>query len=659
MISNGNKPFRILIVDDNEPIHTDFKRSLSGESDAATDLTAMEDAMFGTSTKAASSQRTTYRIDSALQGEQAFNMVRDAHAAGDRYALAFVDMRMPPGWDGLKTIEQCWSVDADVQVVICTAYSDYSWDEITARLGRTDRLLILRKPFDPVEVCQMAASLCEKYKLNGLAKIKQHELEELVQIRTAQLQEAMQQDRLRLDLLESLVEQRTTELRHAALHDKLTGLPNRSMICDRLVTAVERSEADPNYKFAVMFLDLDNFKLVNDTLGHEVGDKLLTDVARRISGSLRTQDSVDSARGLTAARLGGDEFVILLEDLKEHSDAEVVAGRVMYALSVPHELNGRQVRCGASIGITTNAASYTNVEQLLRDADIAMYQAKAEKNRYIVFTPDMHSRIVARVSLEDEIRRGLERDEFCLFYQPIVSLVSGELVGFESLLRWNHPQRGLVGPDQFIPLAESTGLIHEMGLWSIEATAKQIVAWNAKFPGRKIPINVNLSTRQLIEPTLLDGLRKILARTGVDSSQVIMEITEGFLAEELSVAEELLVALREMHIKTYIDDFGVGHSSLGRLPKLQIDGIKIDRMFLKEVSAKRKYAAIINAIINLAHHMDVSIVAEGIESVDQVALLQTLGCEKGQGYYFSRPVSVEQAEPYFTENWRLKHVLAA
>ncbi len=653
MKSSPQTEARILLVDDHKEIHLDFKRSLAGDQTNGA-LAAMEVEMFGSApSKGMPGRRVSYRIDSATQGEQAFKMVGNAVEINDRYALAFVDMRMPPGWDGLQTIERIWSVDPEIQVVICTAYSDYSWDDIVARLGRTDKLLILRKPFDPVEVCQMADSLCEKHRLGGLARIKQVELEDLVRLRTGQLEESIRKDRLRLDLLESLVDQRTSELRYAAMHDRLTGLPNRSMICDRLTAAVTRSELDRDYKFAVMFIDLDDFKLVNDTLGHAAGDRLLMNVARCLTRTLSSATDIGDDESLTAARLGGDEFVILLENLKDHADAEVIAGRIMTAMAEPHQLEGRQVHCVASIGITTNSTAYSNVEQLLRDADIAMYRAKEEKNRFVVFMPEMHSKIVARVSLEDEIRSGLDRNEFELYYQPIVSLTDGTIAGFESLLRWNHPQRGVVLPDHFLPLAETTGLILPLGRTLLRQAAEQIVKWTAKFPHSNVPINLNLSSRQLMDPALIGDLRSILDATGADGSKLVLEITEGFLAEELAVAERLLVALREMKVRTHIDDFGVGHSSLGRLPRLPIDGIKIDRSFLTEVNGRRKYAAIINAIINLAHHMDLSVVAEGIESIDQVALLQTLDCDNGQGYYFSRPVSAEQAEVYFHENWRL------
>lgn len=644
----------LLVVDDNALIHEDFRRALQHSVSARTaELDALESDLFGDPGSKSVAGQVSYRIDCASQGEDAFALVQSAIADGDPYQLAFVDMRMPPGWDGLQTIEACWSVDPNLHIVICTAYSDYSWDEIQTRLGRSDKLLILRKPFDPVEVSQLALALTEKWRLSRSAAARESELEQQVRERTAQLEEALKQDRLRLDLLEAVVEQRTTDLRHAALHDTLTGLPNRSMLSDRLSVALHRCRLDPKERFALLFLDLDDFKLVNDTLGHGAGDSLLKQVASRISQSIRSSDSERQDDGTIAARLGGDEFVVLLQGLHKFADAEAVAHRLLSVLRLPYELGDRRVRCSVSIGLTTSAGNYTDVESILRDADIAMYEAKSSKNRYTCFNAEMHRDVVARVSLEDELRTGLEAGQFELYYQPIVSLINGTLCGFESLIRWNHPTRGIVGPDLFIPLADRTGLIRPIGLWSVEQAARQSVLWQKQFPNLHVPINVNLSARQLEDDTLASEIRKRITDAGADPSRLILEITEGSLSAEKGGGERFISSLKAMNLKTYIDDFGTGYSSLGRLPRLQIDGIKIDRLFISEAGNVRKYAAIINAIVNLGRHMEANVVAEGVESLEQVALLQTLECERAQGYYFSRAVPSAEAERFFTETWTI------
>jgi diguanylate cyclase (GGDEF)-like protein len=649
--------YRILIVDDNEQIQADFRRALAAEaSEEASELADIEQSLFGNASPSGGRHVwAEYRIESALQGEEGCQSVRAAVAAGDPFQLAFVDMRMPPGWDGLKTIEACWGVDRNLHIVICTAYSDYSWDEIQARLGRSDRLLILRKPFDPVEVSQIAAAMTEKWRLAQQAMRQTAELEERVRQRTDQLEQALKADRLRLDLLEAVVEQRTSDIRHAAMHDALTGLPNRSMLSDRLSRALARYREDPCARFAVLFLDLDDFKLVNDTLGHNAGDALLREVANRISQSIRTSDRDDDANFPTiAARLGGDEFVVLLQGLRKFADAEVVAQRLLSVLRQPYHVEGRQVRCGVSIGVTTCAGGYADVEQILRDADIAMYKAKStNKNRYVVFAPRMHRDVVERVSLEADIRKGLEAQQFVLHYQPIVSLVTGALAGFESLVRWNHPTRGMISPDSFIPLAEATGLIRPLGLWAIEHASRQVVKWTRQYPDLRIPVSVNLSTRQLDDEALVPEIDRRLKSTGVDPSRLVLEITEGSLEHGKRGGDRLLTSLRALQIQVYIDDFGMGYSSLGRLPQLPIDGLKIDRVFISEAGGMRKYAAILNAIVNLARHMDASIVAEGVESIEHVALLQALDCEKAQGFYFSPAVPAEQTERFFRENWQI------
>jgi diguanylate cyclase (GGDEF)-like protein len=649
------KPYRILIVDDNDEIHEDFRRALCADT-GSSELAGIERALFGgPSSLDAVNGRPHYRIDSARQGEDGYQLVRAAVTGADPYQLAFVDMRMPPGWDGLQTIEACWDADPTLQVVICTAYSDYSWDEIRARLGRSDRLLILRKPFDPIEVSQVSAAMTEKWRLSRLAETYTAELEEKVRQRTAQLEQALKQDRLRLDLLEAVVEQRTSDLRHAAMHDTLTGLPNRSLLSDRLSRALQRYREDPQARFAVLFLDLDDFKLVNDTLGHNAGDMLLKEVAARISQSIRSPEVRDEDDcGTVAARLGGDEFVVLLRGLRKFADAEVVAQRLLSVLRLPYQVEGRQVRCGVSIGVTTSARGYSDVEQILRDADIAMYAAKAgNKNRYVVFSPAMHKDVVERVSLEAEIRKGMENGQFVLHYQPIVSLVDGSLAGFESLIRWNHPTRGLIGPDSFIPLAETTGLIRPLGLWAIEQAARQAVQWTRQYPHLHLPVSVNVSTRQLEDDNLVYEIRKRLDATEVDPSRLVLEITEGSLEHEKRDGKRALASLRALKLKIYIDDFGIGYSSLGRLPQLPIDGIKIDRTFISEANGIRKFAAILNAIVNLGRHIDASVVAEGVESIEHVALLQALDCEKAQGFYFSPAVPAEQTERVFREKWQI------
>ncbi|QOV91247.1 putative bifunctional diguanylate cyclase/phosphodiesterase [Humisphaera borealis] len=642
---------RILLIDDNPQIHEDYRRCLA-DPVVASELDAMESELFGTAAKP-SEQRPAFELQSAMQGEEALKLVEASLQRQSPFAVAFVDMRMPPGWDGLQTIEAIWAVDPRIQIVICTAYSDYSWDEITARLGRTDRLLILRKPFDRVEVCQLAAALTEKWSLTAIANRRREELEELVRERTSQLEQALRQDRLRLDLLEAVIEQRTAELRHAATHDKLTGLSNRSMLSDRLAHAIVRSHADRQRRWALLFLDLDDFKLVNDTLGHKAGDSVLVGVSQRLMAALRSGDVVVRASESMAVRLGGDEFVVLLENIRGVEDAEVVARRLLATLNLPHNVLERPVTCSASIGITTSEQLYEQVEDAVRDADIAMYRAKTEKNRYVVFDSTMHDQVVERVAMETELRQAIDRNQIALHYQPIVRLNDGELVGFEALMRWTHPTRGSIPPSRFIPVAEQCGVIRNLGLWSLDQAVRQVADWRHRFSSTPMTISVNLSPRQLADPTLVGEIRQIVGKSTAIASSLILEVTEGFLADDSTRAEDLLRSLTELGFHCYIDDFGTGYSSLSRLPKLPISGVKVDQCFVQRASQERKYAAVVNAVVNLSRNMDAVVVAEGLQTLEHVALLQALDCDQGQGFYFAPALPVDMAEQFIKDRpWR-------
>jgi diguanylate cyclase (GGDEF)-like protein len=417
---------------------------------------------------------TVFEIDSAMQGEEGLAKVEAANKIGRPYCMAFVDMRMPPGWDGVQTIEAIWKIDPDIQIAICTAYSDYSWDQIIRRLGWTDRMLVLRKPFDRIEAAQLATALSEKWALSRQVRNKMSELE-------------------------GIVAERTAELEQAALHDRLTGLPNRTLLLERLGAALSRSKRDDKYSFAVMFMDLDRFKVVNDSLGHARGDLLLKIIAERLTESLRGSDAIARNAIATPARLGGDEFIIMLEPVRSVDDAVRVAERLQTALSEPYDLEGHEVLTSVSIGITTSATPYSDAEAILRDADIAMYRAKAGgKGRHVIFDQQMHEQAMQRLTAESDLRRAVERHELFLEYQPIMSLQTGTIVGFESLVRWNHPHRGRISPAEFIPLAEETGLIVPMGAWVLEQSCRQLADWRKHVPtAPELHIAVNLSRRQL------------------------------------------------------------------------------------------------------------------------------------------------------------------
>lgn len=428
------------------------------------------------------------------------------------------------------------------------------------------------------------------------------------------------------------------QLLYDALHDSLTGLPNRALFMDRLEQELKRTKSQSTYLFAVLFLDLDRFKVVNDSMGHLVGDKLLVEIARRLENCVRPTDTV--------ARLGGDEFTILLENIADVEIATKVAEKIYKSLTVPFSLENYELFTTASIGIALSSHGYEKPEDILRDADLTMYSAKERgKARYEVFDRSMHTRAIQRLHLENDLRRGIEREEFTVYYQPITSLSTGKISGFEALARWNHPKRGFISPGEFIPIAEETGLIIPLGNWLMEEACQQLRTWQIKYPEyTPITISVNLSGKQLRESNLIEYIDRILAKTQLPSNTLKLEITESILMENLDAATQTLIELRKRKIKLSIDDFGTGYSSLSYLHRFPVDTLKIDRSFINEIKSGQENSAIVKAIVTLAHMMNMDVVAEGIENTAQLDQLKLLNCEHGQGYYFSRPLSREEAE---------------
>lgn len=447
------------------------------------------------------------------------------------------------------------------------------------------------------------------------------------------------------------------QLLHHALHDSLTGLANRALFMDRLQQAIERSKRLPDYKFAVLFLDLDRFKILNDSLGHIVGDQLLIGIARRLEACLRSVDTI--------ARLGGDEFTILLEGIRGADDADSLAERIHQALQAPFNLEGQEVFTSASIGIALSETGYDCPADLLRNADTAMYRAKTlGRSRHALFDTAMHKRAMALLQLETDLRRVVtgsdlltrQTEEFRLYYQPIVALATGKLVGCEALIRWFHPERGLIAPAEFIPLAEDTGLIVPLGQWILTQACSQLRQWQQQFA--MIPplsVSVNLSTKQFSQPSLIEQIRQLLLQTELHSSQLNLnlklEITESAIMENTELAQTMLEQLKAMGVQLLIDDFGTGYSSLSYLHRFPIDTVKIDQSFVSQMSSDHESAEIVRAIVTLAHNLGMTVIAEGIETAEQLSQLRSLGAEYGQGYFFAQPLSSEaiagllQSEP--------------
>jgi diguanylate cyclase (GGDEF)-like protein/PAS domain S-box-containing protein len=432
---------------------------------------------------------------------------------------------------------------------------------------------------------------------------------------------------------EEVTERKRVEERllHDALHDVLTGLPNRLFFMERLAQAMARAKRHSEQTFAVLFMDLDRFKLVNDSLGHPAGDELLGGVARRLLGCLRPSDTV--------ARFGGDEFAVLLEDLKGPAGATRVAERIQGAVATPFSLGGHEVFTGASIGIALPSGLEETPEELLQNADTAMYRAKASRDsRCEVFDWGMHAELLERLQTEMGLRRAVERGEFRLHYQPIVSLRTGRIAGFEALLRWEHPERGLLAPAAFMEVAEETGLILPMGRWVLAEACRALRGWQAEFPGVPLSVSVNLSVRQLRQEGLADEVRATLEETGVDARALKLEITESVIMEKAEAATATLEALRALGVQLHMDDFGTGYSSLSYLHRLPLHALKVDRSFVGRMDGDFRTGQLVRTIIPLAHTLGLAVVAEGVETASALGILRGLRCEYAQGYYFSLPL---------------------
>jgi diguanylate cyclase (GGDEF)-like protein len=443
-------------------------------------------------------------------------------------------------------------------------------------------------------------------------------------------------------VIEDVTERKKAEERllHDAFFDGLTGLPNRALLLDRLDRVIARSKRREDYHCAVLFMDLDRFKVVNDSLGHSVGDKLLISVAGRLHECLRSEDTV--------ARLGGDEFVVLLEDLKELSQATSIADRIREELSRPHDLNGQKVFTSGSIGIVMTVQGYNQPADVLRDADIAMYGAKlAGKDRYQIFDPAMRELALTRMQLEVELRQALAREELRVHFQPILEMDSGKPFGFEALIRWEHPQRGIISPAEFLPILEETGLIIQAGRWVMKEACKTARQWNRKHSDLEpLTISVNLSGREFTHPELEDSLKEALEESELDPACLTVEITESVIMSDPEQARHVLQRLGSLGLQIHLDDFGTGYSSLGKLGQFHIDKLKIDRTFIRQIEGKRGEAAIVEAILQLARNLAMGVIAEGVETQQQFNYLREKGCPYYQGYYIAEPMSKPEAEAF-------------
>lgn len=593
--------FRIIVIDDNPEIYHDFVKILA--SSAASTLDRLSTELFGVKTTEFTLPQ--FKIDSATQGQEGVTLIEKAINEKQPYALAFVDIRMPPGWDGIETIKRIWQIDQDIQIVICTAYSDYSWEETISNLGQTDNLLILKKPFDNIAVRQLACALTKKWQL---------------------IQDARQTSSRHSKL--------ERELQHQATHDALTRLPNRVLLLERLRQTIKNSDQE-NIHFALLFIDLDRFKLINDSLSHAVGDELLQAVAGRLLSIIRPED--------TLARLGGDEFVIVIANLAKEEQIVAKADRVLKIFQEPFRVAGRDLMITASIGISFYPKDGKSADVLLRNADAVMYQAKIHgANNFQFYSTEMHEQSEEKLNQEAQLQEAITKGEFFLYYQPQFDLLKQNVTAVEALLRWNHPQKGVVLPLDFIPLAEETGLVVAIGEWALRTACAQNKAWqDAGLP--PVRIAVNITAQQFKQPNLSKMVNDILKETQLKPEYLELELTESVILNDAEVIE-VIHELKSLGITITVDDFGTGYASLNFLKKVPLDRLKIDGSFIQHIKSTGDDEVIIRAIIAMAKNLGLTVLAEGVETQNQLNFLKNNDCSEAQGFYFSKPLPKEELE---------------
>ncbi|RFP10949.1 EAL domain-containing protein [Duganella sp. BJB488] len=731
---------RILLIDDLPSIHVDFRKILTPPGNAGA-LDAMEAGLFGME---AMTPAPDFELDSAYQGDEAVAMVEQALRCGRPYALAFVDMRMPPGPDGLETIELLWQRDTALQIVICSAYTDYSWRNVLTRLNCGDRLLILKKPFDNIEVYQLASTLSAKWEATRRLLLHLEQMEATVQERTSDLRNEVQvrlraETALRLrnramestvnaivitsfsqreatieyvnpaferitgyavgevigrdmrflqgddrdqdglqELREAMQSQREghavlrnyrkdgslfwnelyiapvcneegkvdhyvgvmnditaardyqRQLEHQANYDILTDLPNRALLQDRMAQAIAHAQR-AHERLAVLWIDLDRFKYVNDTFGHAVGDALLKDVSARLKMALRGSDTV--------ARVGGDEFVAMVLQLDKPLEAGIIGRQLLATISLPFHFGGLELQVGASIGVSIYPEDGITAEILLKHADAAMYNVKERGRNDVEFhTLAMSVHVQQRATLENALRLALGRGELRLDYQPKIHVKTGQMRGVEALLRWHHPEHGILSPASFVPLAEDTGLIVVIGEWVLRTACVQVRAWHAA-GHLDLSVSVNVSARQFRQPNLANTIAGILAETGLEARYLELELTESVIMQDSDGVIETLRALKTIGVTLSLDDFGTGYSSLSYLKRFPIDIVKIDQSFIRDVTSDPGDASLTKAIITMAHSLGLKAIAEGVETEGQLGFLASQQCDEVQGYLFSHPVA--------------------
>jgi len=604
-------PVRILVADDEPRVRSTYQEVLAdaqvSENQPAIDR--LRARVLGRAAAAAPPPvvaPTRFEVVTCEGAEAAVAAVREALQAGQPFAVAFLDMRMPPGPDGLWAAQQLRALDPGLELVLCTAYSDVDPADIARRVPPAEKLFYLEKPFHPFEVRQMATALGSKWAAErGLARL--------------------------------------------AYFDSLTGLSNRASI-HRQVDAALDAAREQSRGLTLLYIDLDNFKRINDTLGHGIGDELLCVVAERLRRSLRASDEVARmaapSKNDELARLAGDEFCALLPDTADAAGAAVAAERILRNLSQPVRLGMHDILVTPSIGVAVFPTDGSNAEELFRHADLAMYFAKRQgAGRVAFYDATMSAVALQRMTIEINLRTALEKQELCLYYQPQFQLETGLISGMEALIRWNNSELGAVPPNEFIPVAETTGLILPIGEWVLRTACAQLKAWQQE-GSPELRMAVNVSAVQFTHPEFPAQVARVLEETGVDPTCLELEVTESVIMEDESGAAGTLAKLKQLGVSLSIDDFGTGYSNLARLREFPVDRLKVDRSFVRQISTRSNDRTITDAILAMARKLQIDVVAEGVEDFSQLLHLQEQQCDFAQGFLLSRPMPSNEARQF-------------
>ncbi|GEM_PF-5996803 len=599
---------RVLVVDDDPSVHHEFRMTLERTSARGPGLAGVYGAFVG------------FKVDVAAEGEEALGLALAAVEEGRPHAAMFVDLRISPGWDGITTIKEIWKRCPDIEVVIYGALSDLSWSAIYGEFGETSRLLFLREPYGPAEIVQVALTLCSKWHLTQQNRRHTRELERTVAELRAEVDHRLQTER---------------KLLHDSLHDPLTGLPNRTLFTKHLQGRLTTGPG-PSSSLAAVALDINAFRIVTLGLGHDAADSLLVSISHRIRDALGSNDFL--------ARAVGDVFWLVIETSPDPRERDLRVRDIQIALKCPFICGvGREIELTAAAGLCALDDPGISAIDVIRNMDTALSLAKRKgKGRTEIFTTQMRDQAIETLKIREELTVATRQNQFCLYYQPLIDFSTGMICGFEALIRWNHPTKGLVPPYQFIPVAEESHLIVPIGRWALEEACRQAVKFS-QIAGYPLKMSVNVSGIQFTESDLLADMDHALAISGCPAENIKIEITETVLMSDAKTSETILVELRNRGVEIYIDDFGTGYSSLSYLHRFPVDALKIDRVFVAKMQENADDLAIVKIILGLAQTLGLQVVAEGVETLADAELLRQLGCPMAQGYYFGRPAPSEEA----------------